>query len=167
MQTQEQIYLHSSKNKPVHIPSLACTLRARRPAMPLLITSVLAPRFTAFPPSMLALPTFGGTPLSDPLSVQNSFLPWSERFVGVTEALPPSWIQGDSKGLSGPLRFPGGGDEGLPVVLVSIHTDNLVDVLALADAGHGGHGIVGGVSGVKGNAENHRLSHHHQEGRLI
>lgn len=35
-------------------------------------------RFLRFPPSMSALATLGGTPLSDPLSVQNSFLSMEE-----------------------------------------------------------------------------------------
>lgn len=37
-------------------------------------TSFSVKRFLRFPPSMSALAILGGTPLSDPLSVQNNFL---------------------------------------------------------------------------------------------
>lgn len=40
-------------------------------------------------------------------------------------ALPSGWIECDSNGLPCPLRFTIGGDEGFPVVLIPIHTDNL------------------------------------------
>lgn len=46
-------------------------------------------------------------------------------FISGTDDLPSRWIQSYSNGLSRSLGFASGGDEGLPIVLVSIDTDNL------------------------------------------
>lgn len=43
------------------------------------------------------------------------------------DVLPSDWIKGNSNRLSYALWFTSRGDEGLPVVLVSIHADNLCE----------------------------------------